>query len=373
MTNMDTEKIRAGGMYKIAGVQKTNQGGAAAKKRAKIPTRRFMAEIGARFRDKTDAGETGSIFYDSLAGMTQGDIVLNEAAQNSKKPQADILRYFMLFLSLAIFACTAYMIYDRILGYISAAREYDALHSIFYDDEELPLESQILTKTKINVPIQDILSVMQRHTTDRDVEAESSDGVGEVDRKRVNIKKIADINSDLYCWIKVTHTGQTGIDYPVVQTTDNDWYLYHSFEGKVNPSGAIYIDYRNSRDVMQNRNTVIYGHNMLDGSMFQPLLDFGRYPEYFKNGIIELITEDAMYYFEIFSAREEDPSSGYIDTYFETDEEWIEFLYKMQERSNFKKDFQFDADSRIVTLSTCVNETWRNWRFVVQGILIDVK
>ena len=357
--------------YKIKNVQKINQNGAAAKNTGmKIPLKRFMAEIGARFKNRP-AGAGGNIFYDSLAAMTQNDIDLNETAKNVKKPQADVLRYFMLFLSLAIFAYTGYMIYEKVLDYINAAREYDALRSMVYaDEEEIPIKAEVLTRTKVNVPIQDILSVMQRQTSDRIIESESSDRVGRVDKKRVDVTKIANVNSDLYCWLIV---GYTGIDYPVVQTTNNDYYLSHSFEGKSYASGAIYTDFRNSRDIMENRNTVIYGHNMLDGSMFQPLLDFGRYQEYFKNGTIELITEDAMYCFEIFSAREEDPNSGYIETDFEDDEAWIEFLYEMQERSNFKKNFQFDAESRIVTLSTCINDTSRNWRFTVQGILTDIK
>ena len=370
---MNAEEIRAGGAYKIKSVQKNIQNGINAKNTGtKIPLRRFMADIRAHFTDKTEGSESGgNIFYDSLAVMTQNDIVLNETAKNIKKPQTDVLRYFMLLLSLAIFAYTGYMIYERVSYYISAAKEYDALQSMVYaDEEDLPFESDILAKTKINVPIQDVLSVMQRQTSDRAVEAESSDGVGEVDRKRANITNIASVNSDLYCWLNVNYTS---IDYPVVQTTDNTYYLSYSFTKKYNPSGAIFADYRNSRDIMKNRNTVIYGHNMLDGSMFQPLLDFGRYPEYFKNGVIELIIEDAMYCFEIFSAREEDPRSIYIETDFANDEEWVKFLYEMQERSYFKKNFQFDADSRIVTLSTCVNDTSRDWRFTVQGVLTDIK
>jgi len=102
-------------------------------------------------------------------------------------------------------------------------------------------------------------------------------------------------------------------------------------------------------------------------------LDFGRYRDDFMDGIIELITEDAMYYFEIFSAREEDPRAEYFDVRFESDEAWVEFLYRQQERSNFNKNLPFTADDIIVTLSTCINDTTRDWRFVVQAVLIDVK
>ena len=183
------------------------------------------------------------------------------------------------------------------------------------------------------------------------------------------MQKLVDINPDFFAWIRVSHTK---IDYPVVQAGDNQYYLNHSFERKQHSWGTIFADFRNRKDIPENRHLIIYGHNMLDGSMFQPLPDFGVYKEYFETGIIELITEDAVYYYEIFSAREEDPRSGYIEMSF-TDEEWVEFLYEQQERSSFTKNLSFTADSRIVTLSTCVNDATRDWRFVVQGVLVEVK
>ena|GEM_PF-3540265 len=184
-----------------------------------------------------------------------------------------------------------------------------------------------------------------------------------------NYKKLLDINPDLYCWIKVSFTT---IDYPVVQATDNEYYLNHSFEKKHSNSGAIFADYRNGKDISENRNLLIYGHNMLDNSMFQPLIDFSTREDYFTHGIIELITQEAIYYYEIFSVSEEDPKSGYIQTDFKDDEEYVEFLYEIKERSVFQKDIILDENSKIITLSTCINDVRLDMRFAVRGVLTDV-
>ena len=344
--------------------------GAAAGAAKKIPPKRFIADVRTMFKTKKQP-EDDDVFFISLAAMTPGDIALNEAAKSVKKPQADILRYFMLLVSLGVFVYAGYQIVDRLYAYVSAAQERNYIQSLMWDyDDDLP-GAEVLKRTRANVPIQDIL-VLQRQTGTRIIEAETSDGVRDIDRGRSNIQRVSVRNKDFYCWIKMYHTKPTNIDYPVVQTTNDEYYLKHSFDGKYNPSGAIYVAAANSREIMENRNTVIYGHNMLDGSMFQPIIDFGRYRDYFNNGIIELITEDAIYYYEVFSAREEDPYYWYIQTDFPDDETWVEFLYDMQARSNFTKNLVFNEENRIVTLSTCINDTRRNWRFTVQGVLIDV-
>jgi sortase B len=105
--------------------------------------------------------------------------------------------------------------------------------------------------------------------------------------------------------------------------------------------------------------------------MFQPLINFGYKEDYINNGIIEITTDDAIYYYEIFSAREEEPDADFIEVNFNSDEEYIKFLNEMKERSIFQKDIAFDKNSKIITLVTCINDFKRDMRFVVQGVLIN--
>jgi sortase B len=318
------------------------------------------------------AGSAGEkIFYASLAGMGPKDIELNEAAQKYKKPSVDFVRYFVLLLSLAIFAFSGYKIVEQLYSYVKAAQDWDAIRNLFRDDSEGDLDAvQFLRKTKSNFPIQDILS-LQKQTGERTVRSEVSEAVEEVDKVRRSVKKLSDINPDMFCWIKVQHTS---IDYPVVQSYNNEYYLYRDFTKISSSAGAIFADYRNTKSILNNRHLIIYGHNMLDNNMFQPLITaYEKREDNFKTGIIELITDEGMYYYEIFSVGEEDPYSGYIQTSFESDEEYVEFLQTIKERSNFQKNVELNADSKIITLSTCINEFWINRRFVVRGVLIEVK
>jgi sortase B len=353
--------------YKIKNIQKARPG-------AKIlqwrPKKSLGELFGAKANAKAEEGET-NIFYDSLAVMSQKDIELNETAQNYKKPSTDFLRYFVLLLALGMLAFSGYKFVEQLFSYVKAAQDYDAIRSVYYDDEEGDLEAvQFLRKTRTNFPIRDIFS-LQKQTGERVVQSEVGEGVGEIDKIRRSFKKLSDINSDMFGWIKVQHTT---IDYPVVQCADNDFYLSRNFYKVYSSGGAIFADYRNNRNVLNDRHLVIYGHNMLDNNMFQPLITaYEKIEDNFKTGIIELITDGGIYYYEIFSVGEEDPSSGYIQTYFESDEEYVKFLKTIKARSNFQKNVVLDANSKIITLSTCVNAFWIDQRFVVRGVLIDVK
>lgn len=84
-------------------------------------------------------------------------------------------------------------------------------------------------------------------------------------------------NPDTIGWIKVP---DTNIDYPIVQGTDNDFYLNHDFYGKESVGGAIYLDFESQGDFV-GRNNILYGHNMKNGSMFKDVIHY-KDEEYFK-------------------------------------------------------------------------------------------
>jgi len=377
LSSMNAEETRGYKAYKIKNIQKTSRNGYYFF--PVIKPVRYMMEADAQFEykkavtEKIEKPEKESddknIFFDSLKKMNPKDIVLNEAAKNAKKQSIDFVRYFVLLVSLAVFLYSGYKLVEHFYGYVESAREYDDIRVMMFGPDDFQ-GSQSLKKTKANIPIKDHMALQKQQTRNHAARAEVSDGIDEITQSRMDMVKLTDINPDLYGWIRVSHTT---INYPVVQTTDNDYYLYYSFKKTRSSSGAIFADCKNSRDIVENRNTVIYGHNMLDNSMFQPLILFGSRLDFFKDGIIELMTEDATYYYEIFSAREEDPASGYIRVDFIDDEDFLGFLYEMQERSYFQKYMEFDEETKIITLSTCINDYKRDMRFVVQGVLFDIR
>lgn len=89
----------------------------------------------------------------------------------------------------------------------------------------------------------------------------------EAEEKTIDFAELRKINEDIVAWIQIP---ETGVDYPVVQGEDNEYYLHHTFRKEANKAGSIFLDYRNRADFTDQR-VIIYGHNMKDGSMFSNL------------------------------------------------------------------------------------------------------
>jgi sortase B len=187
--------------------------------------------------------------------------------------------------------------------------------------------------------------------------------------KSIMIAQLENHIDNMYGWIRIPGTN---VDYPVVQGEDNMYYLQNNIFGAPQFSGAIYVDYRNDKNVDNNLNTVIYGHNMSNGTMFSSLLRLAQTQELFDNGQIELITPDGTYIYEIFSAHITDQRCFITEKSFQNGKEYVEWLYEMKSLSIFPNDrVEFTPDSRIITLSTCTN-AFDNPRFAVHGVLVEV-
>ena len=316
------------------------------------------------------------IFLISVQNMTERDITLNETVKNIPKKSVDFVRYFVLLICLGVFVYSGYNIVEKLFSYAEAANDYNAIRGIFYGtDAEPDLQGvQELKKTKKNIPIKDIL-YLQKHSGSQTVEAEVSEGVREIDQLRAKLELCKNINPDTYGWLKVSGTT---IDYPVVQGTDDYYYLGHNFYQKTVFAGAIFCDHRNDKDVSKNLNTIIYGHNMADQSMFSTLTVYGIKEDVFNSGIIELGTEDGIYRYQVFTAHIEVSTYPYIEVSFGPLDlgyryaSIVDFAYDMRSRSSpFRRDdIQITPESKLITLSTCTN--WGDRRFVVQGVLIEV-
>lgn len=170
----------------------------------------------------------------------------------------------------------------------------------------------------------------------------------------VNFKKLKKENPDTVAWIKVNGTN---IDYPVVQRADNQYYLYHSFDNSFNYAGWIFSDYRNNLNSL-NKNSVIYGHGRLDGSMFGSLKNVfdESWLKEKSNNVIFLVTEEAKYTWEIFSTYSIKSESYYIITDFNNKEEYQEWLNTVKKRSSYDFKKKVTTKDKVLTLSTCKND-----------------
>ena len=173
------------------------------------------------------------------------------------------------------------------------------------------------------------------------------------DEDTIDFNSLKEKNSDTVAWIKVEGTD---IDYPVVQASNNEYYLNHSFDKSSNGAGWIFADYKNKIDGTDD-NIVVFGHNRRDGSMFSSLKNVltAKWYNDENNRMITFITEQENISYEVFSVYQIENEDYYIKTEF-TEKSFLNFLQTIKRRSI--KNFGVDVDKTdsILTLSTCAND-----------------
>ncbi len=172
-------------------------------------------------------------------------------------------------------------------------------------------------------------------------------------------------NRDTVGWIQIDGTN---VDYPIVQSKSNEYYLTHAFDHSYTKAGWIFSDYRNNLSHM-NPNTVIYGHGRRDNSMFGSLR-FLLDESWYQNGnqpIIKISTSKANYLFQIFSIYTIVEEGYYITTHFKGNE-FQTFIDTILSRSQMNFHTSVDTNDKILTLSTCLDND--EWRVVVHAKLL---
>ena len=168
-------------------------------------------------------------------------------------------------------------------------------------------------------------------------------------------------NEDYVAWITIEGTE---IDYPIVQYEDNDFYLSHTFAKAENAAGTLFID-SNIPEGMEGKHVIVYGHNMKNGSMFAGLKKFRQDDFYEEHKTFQVNTATGFYKYEIFSVSVISPESDTYTLDFADDAEFLDYIARMQERSIHDTGVTVDAEDKIITLSTCVNQNVD--RLVVQA------
>ncbi|MBR3152387.1 MAG: class B sortase [Clostridia bacterium] len=189
------------------------------------------------------------------------------------------------------------------------------------------------------------------------------DNGDDINSYKIDFKYLKEMNSDTVGWIKVPNTE---IEYPVVQTDDNDYYLTHSFDNSYNSAGWAFVDYRNKIDGT-DKNIIIYGHNRRDGSMFESLKNTINEDWYENedNKYIIFETEGNSYKYEVFSTYRIEEEDYYLTTGFNSDNEYKKFLDILKSRSVHDYKVDVKKEDSIITLSTCDNN--KNYRIVLHA------
>ncbi len=171
--------------------------------------------------------------------------------------------------------------------------------------------------------------------------------------KQEDYDNLLAMNGDFKGWLTVPGTE---VNYPLVQTTDNEYYLHHNFKKEYNDGGAIFIASENSSP-LNDENTIIHGHHMRDGSMFASL---GKYKDenFLKeNNKIYVSTRDNVYEYEIFSVYVITANLNPYKINFAEKDEYLSYLKELKSNSLFNVDLEeFTPEDKIITLSTCTYE-----------------
>lgn len=185
----------------------------------------------------------------------------------------------------------------------------------------------------------------------------------------INFDELQKTNSDIYAWIRIP---DTKIDYPIAQREgDPSYYLSHDMYQQPRFAGCIYTEDCNSKDFM-DPNTVIYGHNMKNQSMFQNLHLF-RDKDFFDNHPdVYIYTPEGVLKYTVFASYTYDDrhimnSFDFKDK--KVFEKYIDDIFNVRAMdANIRSDVKVTSDDHIITLETCVGGQTQS-RYLVQAVL----
>ncbi len=274
---------------------------------------------------------------------------MNENNKNNKKTAKKVLWIIVLLISIVAFVVASYYLID---------------YFFFQQDDGMSREQSTTEAT-------------QEASTEAPTEAETQrfpyKTASLPENDFVDFDELKDVNSDIYAWIYIPNTD---VDYPVAQSpsgTSDSFYLTHNIYKNYQFSGTIYSEKKNSLD-FTDPVTVLYGHNMLNGTMFASLHKFNDKDFFDKNNTIFVFTEDTIFTYLIYSAYQYDDRHLLNSFDMEESTSFREFLdTTLLERPyycNVRKDIELSTEDRILTLSTCMNGGG-NVRYLVQGVLVD--
>ena len=200
--------------------------------------------------------------------------------------------------------------------------------------------------------------------TDSSTPSDSADSPEMAQVQLINLDALKQINPDAAAWITIP---DTNISYPVLTPDDNYTYLRTTINGKQNKAGCIFVDCR-TENPFANANTIIYGHNLLNGAMFCELTNYEKENWRAGHPLIYLQTENGLDTYRVFSCyKTTDDSATYNYNLQLNTDEYQNYLHMILNHSLFKSDISPSAAEPIITLSTCTNDD-EHERFIVHAV-----
>ncbi len=278
----------------------------------------------------------------------------------------ELIRLLVMVIALIVLLYSAYRLYQIYHGYHAAGEEYSHLAEEF--------TSPVQESTPQSGGSQESSEPKSGESGTESAPKDESSAAEEELRLiedaapplAVDWNALKAVNSDIIGWIYVD--AEPVISYPICQGTDNSYYLHKTFRREELFAGAIFADYMNSAD-FSDPNTIVYGHNMKNGSMFGMLKFLREQETYDSAPHFWILTPEGNYRYRIYAAMST-PLDSEVYTFFEgRGEEFAAWEKRMQAASDVKNDVTFSEDDFTVTLSTCTSDS--SYRCVVLGKLVS--
>ena len=263
------------------------------------------------------------------------------------------LKWFniIIFITIIILLITLYISLKNILSwYIDSKKTYNELIKI---NEEIIINDIIDNNNTTIIP-----------PTDHLEETNPYFNYINMNLIDVDFSNLLSINSDTSGWIQVPGTN---VNYPFVKTTDNSFYLNHSFDKSFNSAGWVFLDYRNHID--DDKHLILYAHGRFDKTMFGTLRNISTngWLNNQDNYIIKLSTPKVNSLWQVFSIYKIPNTSDYLKVSFVDDEDFLSFTNILTKRSVYNFNTSISPNDKIITLSTCYDD---NIKSVIHAKLI---
>lgn len=188
---------------------------------------------------------------------------------------------------------------------------------------------------------------------------------GKKDINSIDFSELYKVNNEIVSWISVD---STNINYPIVKSDNNEFYLNHNINKSYDSNGWTFMDYRNNSD-LSDSNTIFYGHNLINKTSFGSVSNMFT-DKWFEtsNHNIVVANKNGKYTYKIFSVYYSEPDSSYLQTNYDNKNEYLDFLNMLKEKSKFNFSEELNENDKIITLSTCTDDN--KGRRVVHAKLI---
>lgn len=184
---------------------------------------------------------------------------------------------------------------------------------------------------------------------------------------QVDWELLRQTNPDIIGWL---YCPDTVINYPVVQTVDNDKYLTRDFNGNISSAGTIFADFNSVVGIRQSH-LILYGHNVKDDSMFGSLKSYGDYEYYEDHPVFYFLTPGESYRIELMACQTIEAVKANYPTYFSTEEDFGSHIARMTGAAYWVNADYATTQYQFITLSTCTASDAE--RLVLQGVMIPIE